>query len=351
MGAEGARARTGGAGVTPEQADRLVERCDRLASENLDLLTRYNVAISQRAQALFDLNRLALGIAVKLDVPSGVPDNVHVDSLIAAVAGVLHELAKARNDAAVGETMAAENERLRADLRVARSRADSSSSAIVVITKAHEDFRNLVCARLRLVSETPDGAVVEEVGRIVSDLEALQEAYARDTRNLAQQRNLAFSERDGAEERGVVAGIAWERERPESEIRELHGPMVAKILSKMRPTLSGEVQPVVDVDPAPRAPIDPSTLDPGIRDVVVALRAMGFETTDSGDGSKPPGERVMDDPHVFIRVAPESIVSEARRLRARAPHLPYRYVKVEASYDPDNGIAVLALIYRDDTPF
>ena len=97
--------------TAPMTPDRLAERCDRLAGENLAILTRYNVAISQRAQALCDLNRLALGIAVKLDVPSGVPDRVHVDSLIAAVAGVLHELAKARNDAAVDAT---EIERLRA---------------------------------------------------------------------------------------------------------------------------------------------------------------------------------------------------------------------------------------------
>ena len=45
--------------------------------------------------------------------------------------------------------------------------------------------------------------------------------------------------------------------------------------------------------------LDVSTLDPGIRDVVVALRAAGFGTFDSGDGSKR-GEGTLPFPHVAI---------------------------------------------------
>lgn len=45
--------------------------------------------------------------------------------------------------------------------------------------------------------------------------------------------------------------------------------------------------------------LDPATLDPGIRDVVDALRACGWDTCDSGDGSKR-GEGTLPFPHVAI---------------------------------------------------
>ena len=51
--------------------------------------------------------------------------------------------------------------------------------------------------------------------------------------------------------------------------------------------------------------LDPKKLDPGIRDVVVALRAAGWDTCDSGDGSKR-GEGTLSIPHVAIVVAAEA---------------------------------------------
>lgn len=56
-------------------------------------------------------------------------------------------------------------------------------------------------------------------------------------------------------------------------------------------------------------------LDPGIRNLVVYLRALGFETTDSGDGySKPADERVFHTPHVAMRCEPWRIVEASDHL-------------------------------------
>jgi hypothetical protein len=49
--------------------------------------------------------------------------------------------------------------------------------------------------------------------------------------------------------------------------------------------------------------LDPATLDPGIRDVVVALRAANYGTCDSGDGGKR-GEGTLPFPHVAIVASP-----------------------------------------------
>lgn len=81
-------------------------------------------------------------------------------------------------------------------------------------------------------------------------------------------------------------------------------------------------------------------LDPGIRDLVVMLRAAGFETTDSGDGvSKPAGERVFDYPHVYaVASSPHRLLYEAHRLQEL---LGDKWM-VEAVYMPRNGMALLA---------
>lgn len=80
------------------------------------------------------------------------------------------------------------------------------------------------------------------------------------------------------------------------------------------------------------------TLDPGIRDVVEQLRSAGFKTTESGDGvSKPADERTFDGPHVICRIGPALMVAEAQRLWAvLGPGW-----HVEASYSPNDGVAVL----------
>jgi hypothetical protein len=79
-------------------------------------------------------------------------------------------------------------------------------------------------------------------------------------------------------------------------------------------------------------------LDPGIKATVHLLRAHGFKTTDSGDGvSKPADERVFDCPHVAATVKPKDIVAEARRMQGVLGD----EWRVEASYSPGDGVAVL----------
>lgn len=88
-----------------------------------------------------------------------------------------------------------------------------------------------------------------------------------------------------------------------------------------------------------------AALDPGIRDLVVALRAVGFDTTDSGDGeSKPEDVRDLDYPHVFMVVPVTRIAEEARRLQAwvDADGKLERWT-VEATYSPRDGVALLGL--------
>lgn len=64
-------------------------------------------------------------------------------------------------------------------------------------------------------------------------------------------------------------------------------------------------------------PFDYSKICPGVRDLVRRLRAAGFDTCDSGDGSHHAAgmECAREYPHVTMIVAPESAMAETRRLR------------------------------------
>ena len=91
--------------------------------------------------------------------------------------------------------------------------------------------------------------------------------------------------------------------------------------------------------------VDYSKLDPGIRDVVRVLRKAWFQTTDSGDGvSKPPEERTVEGPHVFITVPPKMLLSESHRLM----NLLGSGWRVEATYSPADGVALLAAYMDED---
>lgn len=92
-------------------------------------------------------------------------------------------------------------------------------------------------------------------------------------------------------------------------------------------------------------PIPYRHLDPGIRDLVRAIADRGFQPCDSGDGvSKPPAGRVFDFAHVFMRVDPGTLVGEADRLHALLPALGCAGWTVEATYRPEDGHGVLALL-------
>lgn len=99
------------------------------------------------------------------------------------------------------------------------------------------------------------------------------------------------------------------------------------------------------VDPLPANIV--RALDEGVRDLVVWLRAQGFETTDSGDGvSKPPVGRVFDVPHVFIRVAPDDLFSETARLVRAFAERGGEEPTIEATYRPADGVALVGLFFE-----
>lgn len=89
-------------------------------------------------------------------------------------------------------------------------------------------------------------------------------------------------------------------------------------------------------------------LDDGIRETVRALWKAGFMPTDSGDGSKAGTmECALEVHHVFMRCDPSSLIEEAERLMWLTADWPrtgdYNGNAIEASYSPNDGIAVLAL--------
>ncbi|HEX7769382.1 MAG TPA: hypothetical protein VF422_05060 [Dokdonella sp.] len=100
-----------------------------------------------------------------------------------------------------------------------------------------------------------------------------------------------------------------------------------------------------------------SQLDPGIADVVIMLRNLGFHPTDSGDGvSKPDDARVFDVKHVICSfdaekfgdmpaIAEQQFIGEAKRLQ----HVLGSGWKVEASFDVRENSYIL-LATKDEPP-
>lgn len=110
----------------------------------------------------------------------------------------------------------------------------------------------------------------------------------------------------------------------------------------------------VDPDELVVDSLDPAELDPGIRDLVVALRARRWHTTDSGDGvSKPPEERTLHQPHVVVRINRDFMADDAQRLRDAVEEITGEPVvagggrgwTVEAVYHPVGDIA-FAIVQR-----
>jgi hypothetical protein len=99
--------------------------------------------------------------------------------------------------------------------------------------------------------------------------------------------------------------------------------------------------------------LDPAELDPGIRALVMWLRARGIPTTDSGDGvSKPQnGDEVLPVPHVFASYPARDFGSRFEAFRVASQHagfldlsLPAREgTSIEVSYSPRDQTVVLAL--------
>lgn len=97
--------------------------------------------------------------------------------------------------------------------------------------------------------------------------------------------------------------------------------------------------------------VDYGSLDPGIRETVRRLRAWGFDTRDSGDGSK--GETMecgLPEANVFIYCEPRHLVSNATFLMEKlvasgicVEPIGHSLVYIQASYDPANDSAIIGL--------
>lgn len=148
----------------------------------------------------------------------------------------------------------------------------------------------------------------------------------------------------------------WFCLKPQKEIRKLIAGAAARICDECIDLCIG----IMRDDTAGAAlgeqvggiqPIDPATLNPGIRRFVALLREHCFDTTDSGDGETHDHECDRDVGYVAIRVAqPWKLTIEADRLRkllvergiATSPiagNAPF----VQATYDPDDGSATIEL--------
>lgn len=109
--------------------------------------------------------------------------------------------------------------------------------------------------------------------------------------------------------------------------------------------------------------VTPGDLDPGVRRLVLALRAFGFKTVDSGDGvSKkdlgysPDAGEMLDVPHVVIVEEPGRLHAEAGRLldwcnqysETKVAPIGQGRIYIESSYDVADGSAVIILFGMTD---
>ncbi len=105
-------------------------------------------------------------------------------------------------------------------------------------------------------------------------------------------------------------------------------------------------------------PIDYSLLDPGIRRLVRWLRSRGYETTDSGDGSKVTTmDCALAIPNVFIATTASRLTADADALLADLATIGVVLgamseeevqPAIQATYDPSDGTAVLMLFGVSD---
>jgi hypothetical protein len=128
--------------------------------------------------------------------------------------------------------------------------------------------------------------------------------------------------------------------------------------------MTGKKKPATETARCEPNKVEPLTeeqfnaLDPGIRRTVKWLRENGFETTDSGDGSKAATmECALNYPNVAIRIDdPDALQFEADRLYELlsgrdidlAPQGTDCEPYIQATYDPADGSAILLLMYVND---
>jgi len=93
---------------------------------------------------------------------------------------------------------------------------------------------------------------------------------------------------------------------------------------------------------------NPEDLDPGICDIVVALRDSGWNTVDSGDGVTK-GELGLPFPHVAITIPDsEFLITESRSLMLWLRGRGLGMWTIEASYNPADDVAIILVLLPDD---
>lgn len=132
-----------------------------------------------------------------------------------------------------------------------------------------------------------------------------------------------------------------------------------------RPQFAAHECPGVNVNEASEATLDPATLDPNIRAVVLFLRDRGFDTCDSGDGvsklSAGPDDCVRPCPHVTIRTEPGLLIATCDQVRraleqdagvAVVPLGPDEpgpgEAVIEGVYLVGSGVAIVDITHLDD---
>jgi hypothetical protein len=105
----------------------------------------------------------------------------------------------------------------------------------------------------------------------------------------------------------------------------------------------------------PHPALSDELLTPGVRRLVNTLRALGWETTDSGDGITNPAAGMwdtLDYPHVFIKLHPNQDVREAAhrmKRHAAAIFCDGKRPTIEATYSPIDGVSMVMLAHLGDS--
>ena len=101
---------------------------------------------------------------------------------------------------------------------------------------------------------------------------------------------------------------------------------------------------------------NPDGLCPGIRRIVLWLRGLGYDTTDSGDGVSNEGMGcAMDIPNVHMTCDPQELLEKADELHQHLARKgistgddPWAGASIQATYNPADKSAHISLFSVDD---
>lgn len=198
--------------------------------------------------------------------------------------------------------------------------------------------------------------------------QALEAESPREMYDLVREAHAALVQ--ATERRGdAPAGWLWVETATPGEVRMMRqgsGWPTLMLRGDQLTVLSGTVQEFTisthaleallgSAPPEPVPPLPPEILDglsPGIRDLVVDLRAAGFNTCDSGDGSNYEDGMECAVPFrmIAIVVSIERLASETARLAewCRARPLDWPAYQIEGSWNPAESTPLILLTEASD---